>query len=125
MDKVVLMPAGTTARATEKALLHNDKLGKEAREIEILPEKHNLLMSDTKLLDAGYTTVFNLADGGVNVYWSDNIVINDKKEIVIQGWRDKSGLWRIPIKKEVDNINTDTLLLQRPVQLRQPKMCTS
>ena len=91
-------------------------MAKEAKEIEILPElKHNSLISVSKLSDAGYTTVFDPANGGVNIYWSDDIVINVKKEAVIQGWRDESGLWRIPIKEEVENINTDTLLLQRPI----------
>ena len=59
--------------------------------------------------------MFDSANGAVNVYWSNDIVINVRKEAVIQGWRDESGLWRISIKKEVENINTDTLLLQRPI----------
>jgi len=92
------------------------ELTKESREIEILPKlKHTLLISVSKLSDAGYITVFDPVDGGVNVYLTDDIAINVKKEAVIKGWRDKSGLWRIPIKKEVDNVNTDTLLLQRPI----------
>ena len=34
---------------------------------------------------------------------------------MLKGWRDESGLWRVPIKEKVENENTDTLILQRPL----------
>ena len=66
------------------------------------------------LSNAGYTTIFHAGDGGVTVHWHDNVFIRVKREAVLQGWRDKSGLWRIPIKDKVENENTDTLILERP-----------
>ena len=73
-----------------------------------------MLISVSKLSDAGYTTVFQPNDGCVAVYWTDDIVIHVKKEAVLQGWRDDTGLWHIPLEEHVVNKNTDTLLLQCP-----------
>ena len=110
------MPTGTTARTSNKALLINSKLNEQARELDILPElKENSLLSVCKLSDAGYTTIFHAGDGGVTVHWHDDIFIRIKKEAVLKGWRDESGLWRVPIKEKVENQNTDTLILQRPL----------
>ena len=97
-------------------LLTLNPVKEEAREIDVLPDlKHNSLISVSKLSDAGYITVLQPNDGGVSVYWTDVIVIHVKKEAVLQGWRDDTGLWCIPLKEHVVNKNTDTLLLQRPV----------
>ena len=73
-----------------------------------------MLLSVCKLLYTGYTTVFHSGYGGVTVHWSDDTVIKVTKEAILQGWRDESGLWRVPIKDEVENENTDTLLIDRP-----------
>ena len=114
-NKRVGMPTGQTSNTTEKALLPNKKLNNKARELDLLPElKENSLLSVCKLSDAGYTTIFHPGDGGVTVHWHDNVFIRVSKEAVLQGWRDKSGLWRVPIKEKVGNQNTDTPLLQRP-----------
>ena len=92
-NKVVMMPTGNTATASEKGLMTMNGLKEEAREIDVLPDlKHNSLISVSKLSDAGYTTVFQPKDGGVAVYWTDDIVIHVKKEAVLQGWRDATGL---------------------------------
>ena len=102
---------GTSTRRTEKGLLQNNKLNSKARELDILPElKHNSMLSVCKLSDTGCTTVFHSGDGGVTVHWSDDIVIKVTKEVILRGWRDGSGLWRVPIKDEVENEITDTLL---------------
>ena len=57
--------------------------------------------------------MFQPKDGGVAVYWTDDIMIHVKEEAVLQGWRDDTGLLRIPLKEHVQNQNTDMLLLQR------------
>ena len=109
------MPTGQTSNTTEKALLPNKKLNNKARELGLLPElKENSLLSVCKLSDVGYTTIFHPGDRGVTVHWHDDVFIRVSKEAVLQGWRDESGLWRVPIKEKVENQNTDTLLLQRP-----------
>ena len=49
-NKVVMMPTGNTANATEKGLLQNRGLNTKARELDILLElKHNSLLSVRKL----------------------------------------------------------------------------
>ena len=109
------MPNGETSNTTKKALLPNQNLNPQARELDILPDlKENSLLSVCKLSDAGYTAIFHPGDGGVTVYWHDDVYIRVKKEAVLKGWRDESGLWRVPIKDDVKNENTDTLILQRP-----------
>ena len=115
-NKMVSMPTGTTAKTSKKALLPNTKLNKQARELDLLPElRDNSLISVCKLADAGYTTIFHAGDGGVTVHWHDDVFIRVSKEAVLKGWRDESGLWRVPIKDKVENENTDTLILQRPL----------
>ena len=111
-----MMPDGHATQATEKALLPNKALNEAARELDILPDlKHNSLLSVVKLADAGYTTIFHVGDGGVTVHWANDIHIRVDKKAILQGWRDKaSGLWRVPIKPNVENENTDTLVIDRP-----------
>jgi len=110
-----MMPTGNMANVSEKGLLPNNKLNAKARELEKLSElKHNTLLSFCKLSDAGYATLFCPGDEGVSVHWTDDIVINFKKEAILQGWRDESGLWCVPIKDNVENNNTDTLLIDPP-----------
>ena len=90
-------------------------MNEKARALDILPElKHNSLLSVCKLADAGYTIIVHANDGGVTVHWADDIVIRVSKEAILKGWRDESGLWRVPIKNELNNQNTITLLLDRP-----------
>ena len=94
------MSNGQTAITTTKALLLNQQLNQKARELDILPDlKENSLLSVCKLSDAGYTTIFHPGNGGVTVHWEGDIYIRVKKEAILKGWRDKSRLWRVPIKK--------------------------
>ena len=82
-----MTPTGVTANASVKALHPNTKLNEKARELDILPElKHNSLLSVCKLADAGYTTIFHANDGGLTVYWTDDIVIRVSKEAILKGW---------------------------------------
>ena len=114
------MPNGSLAQTSEKALLPNKKLNEAARDLNILPDlSKNSLFSVCKLADAGYTTIFHPGEEGVTVHWQDDIYIRIKKPAMMRGWRDHSGLWRVPIKEgdtkeTVKNKNTDTLLIQRP-----------
>ena len=51
----------------------------------------------------------------MTVHSSEYIVIKLKKEAVLQGWQDKSGLWKVTIKDKVENDNTDILLIYNPI----------
>ena len=50
----------------------------------------------------------------INIYDGKptKIIISEKS--VLSGYHTEEGLWRIPLEKYVQNINTDTLLIQRP-----------
>ena len=119
--KQVSMPTGATAQTSEKAIIPNSKLNEKARECDLLPDlEENSLISVCKLADAGYTTVFHSGDGGVTVHWHDDVFVRVSKPAILQGWRDGSGLWRVPIREGVTennckNENTETLLIERPV----------
>ena len=114
--KRVMMPNGHMAVSSKKAKLPNTKLNDAARDLDLLPElKDNSLLSVCKLADAGYTTIFHAENGGVTVHWAGDVYIKVKKEAIMRGWHDESGLWRVPIKDRVENENTDTLLIQRPM----------
>ena len=47
----------------------------------------------------------------MTVHSSEDIAIKIK---VLQGWRDKSDLWQVPIKYKVENDNTDNPLIGHP-----------
>ena len=51
--------------------------------------------------------IINIYDGKPT-----KIIISEKS--VLSGYHTEEGLWRIPLEKYVQNINTDTLLIQRP-----------
>ena len=112
---ILVIPMVNTAIASEKGLLPNEKLNGKARQLDIIQElKHNSLLSVFKLSDSGYTQTFHPYDGGVTVHSSEYITTKTKKEAVLQGWKNKCGLWKFPIKEKVDNDNTYTLLIDLP-----------
>ena len=71
------------------------------------------LLSTSKLDNAGYVTVYNGDE--VNVYDGRTTTIKVSEAAVLQGWQcPHPRPWRIPLTSDVKNINTDTLLLNRP-----------
>ena len=53
------------------------------------------------LADNNYTTVFLPNNRGVAIYKANGIEIKSHKPAVLQGWRDKRGLWMVLMKEEV------------------------
>ena len=107
--KVVGMPNGKTERAGEKLIMNNG-LRAPANTADAIPSIRQTLVSGSKVADAGYVTVFDPDE--VNVYEAEDVTIKADAQPVLTGWRDEaSGLWRVPLKAQVDNINTDTVLL--------------
>ena len=104
-DKVVGMPDGQTAKASEKALLPISSLNLEARKGDILPAlAHNSLISVSTLADAGYVTIFEPGTSGVNVYNKKDVRITVTGEAALRGWRDPvSKLWRVPLSDNAAN----------------------
>ena len=53
------------------------------------------------------------------VHNGGDITIKLTREAVLQGWRDiESGLWRVPLKQEITNDKTDTVLLNMPSPIK-------
>jgi hypothetical protein len=93
--KKVQTSDGRTIQASEKVRLPWNKLRDETRECDILPNlEHNSLVSVGKLADAGYYTLFMPVGKEMQVYDSNEVVVNISAEAVLRGWRnhqDKLG----------------------------------
>ncbi len=53
------------------------------------------MVSVPKLADAGYTTVFHPGKQGVTIHGTNTVSIHQRCKPVLQGWRDKNGLWQL------------------------------
>ncbi len=77
---------------------------------------NNSLMSNSKFVDAGYTTVYK--DKEVNYYKTATTKIIVSEDAVILGWRcPRDKLWCVPLISDVCNLNTDRILLDHPLAL--------
>jgi hypothetical protein len=65
-----------------------------------VPEVQENLMSVPVLSDNEYTTIFLPDDEGVKIYEHDGVTIIENAPPVLQGCRDKRGLWYVPIADE-------------------------
>ena len=62
----------------------------------ILPDlKHNSLLSASKFADTNYITI--LAPTEVLIYDGEELTLKINKEVILQGWREKSGLLWVPL----------------------------
>lgn len=119
------VPMGQVVPATETAKLLHD-VQEPATMVELVPAmKQDMLISVGKFADVGYITIFDGEE--VNIYdgLRANLKIHEKE--VVKGWRDPAmGLYRIPLKEKVDNLNTDTVLLDKErsqkIQSERPKI---
>ena len=74
--------------------------------------KQDTIINVGKFADAGYLTIFDGEE--VNIYNGLKARLKISKEVVIKEWRDpETGLYQIPLKERVDNLNTDTVLLNK------------
>lgn len=106
-NKTVKMPNGTKVEAGKKYGLRQP-----ANTADSIPTLKTTLVSNSKLADAGYTSVFDKDE--VNVYDNNTTEIKITGAAVMTGFRDKTtGLWRVPLKSNPTNLNTDTRLLSR------------
>jgi hypothetical protein len=112
-NKQFILPDGTVIPATEIAEYPFD-VRKLAKVLHIMPGvSQNSLLSTVKFADANYITIFD--NDEVNIYDANNTIITVTKGAILRGWRDtKTNLWRIPLVRMVRNLNTDTVLSNRP-----------
>ena len=111
--KVFALADGRPAPASSVAKLHHP-VREPARTVDIVPAlKGNSLLSGGKFAEAGYISI---CDGEeVNIYDGRTAKIVVSEEAVLKGWRcPHSNLWRVPLREHVDNLNSDTLLLDGP-----------
>ncbi len=112
-DKRFILPSGEVIQATEKAE-YPLNVRAPANDIHITPgvSQHSLL-STGKYADANYITVFD--KDTVNVYDANDTIITVTRDAILRGWRDTDNkLWRIPLVDMVQNLNTDTIIFNRP-----------
>ena len=116
-NKVFILPNGQSIASTEMAT-YPFNLRSPANDVHITPGiTSNSLLSTGKLADADYITVFDKEQ--VNVYDVNDINVTVTRGAIIRGWRDDTGLWRIPLlptvrQDNVTNVNTETVLVNKP-----------
>ncbi len=94
--KIVSLPDGSRIKALHTTELPFPALSESARHAHVLPNlTTNSLISVPTLADAGYTTVFHPHGGGVTVHAKNRFSFRQRCKPVLQGWRDKDGLWRL------------------------------
>jgi len=99
-SKTVSTTNGQIMRATMTALLPLTQLRAGAREAIVIPELKQALMSVKQLADQGYTTIFHPHLEGVTVHDNDGFKLVTSKPPLLQGWREKGGLWTVPLAEE-------------------------
>ncbi len=106
-DKTIALPYGKTIKATHTVDLPFPTLSIKAQTAHVLLQlTTNSLVSVPKLAEAGYTTVFHPENIGVTIHEPNSLDIHMHKKAILQGWRDRSGLWRLnsPKKNTVEDL---------------------
>jgi hypothetical protein len=108
--KVFLNANGTQSPAGYKAELYHG-LREPVNQADLVPTlSTNSLLSTSKLADANYVTVFTRDE--VQVFDVETTKFNIEGQAVMTGWRcPTTKLWRIPLKPDWQNMNTETTLL--------------
>ena len=112
-DRVFAVATGALAAATSiKKLKHN--LREEARRVHMVPGITTAsLLSTGELADAKYISIFGEEE--VNIYDANNTKITCTRGAVLRGYRDRNaGVYRIPLVENVQNLNTDTVIVNVP-----------
>ncbi|KAL7474113.1 hypothetical protein ACHAW6_000106, partial [Cyclotella cf. meneghiniana] len=97
-NKVVVTANGTMLQASNIALLNTASLSKGAWEaIDVPGMQQKAFLSVATLADYGYTVIFSPGQQGIAIYQENDMNISLNAEPVLQGWRDKTRLWIVPI----------------------------
>ena len=93
-------------QATMTALLPLKQLKAGARKAIVIPDIQHALMSVKQLTDQEYTTIFHSYLEGASVHDNDSFKLIICKPPLIQAWREKGGLWTVPLSDKVTmNVN--------------------
>jgi hypothetical protein len=97
-QKTFMFPDGRTGKATKKMFLKLN-LHLATREMNIVPGLHLALVSIPKLVDAGYTTVFN--KNGTAIYDGKTTTFTATNPPVLESERSKhTGMWKLNLDPE-------------------------
>ncbi len=97
------------ANTLASALLPMMQLRMPAHQTHILPVlSSNLLLSIGTFANNGYITIVHEGNRGATVHDHNGITITSTKPAILQGCRDKSRLWRVPLAEP-------TSILRHPV----------
>ena len=108
------MPNRDTAATSTQAKLKIN-LREPARTVDMVPDlKHNSLLSASKFADANYTTVLTPTE--VLIYDGDDLTLQINKEAILRGWREPSGLWRVPLTTNNNNTKAEYVLLSKQTE---------
>ena len=80
--------------------------------MDIVTGLHSTLLSGVNFADIDYVTILDKA--ALTFMIEKQPKSSSQKKTVLSGYRAEEGLWRTPLKKNVQNINTDTFLIQCP-----------
>ena len=81
-----------------------------------------VFLNECKVLaDNGYTTIFRPYKEGA-VHNKDNVTITITMGTLLQGWRDKNGLWHVPLVNKVTNLQMMHFQLINQHQISQSTM---
>jgi hypothetical protein len=108
-DKAFCMPNGEVEEANDMDKFQHDVLH-PAKDEHIVPGiECDSLLSIPKFADATYVTIFDKDE--VNIYDANKTKIIVSCSAILQGWGCKqTNLWQVPLIKNVQNNNTDTVL---------------
>ena len=111
-NKIFKVANGQTEAATDIKLLQHP-LRKDARQVNIVPGiKTASLLSTGTLADNGYISIFDKEE--VLIFDATNTEVVTTRGAVLKGWRTTDGLYRIPLVPNVSNVNSDTILCNKP-----------
>ncbi len=103
------MPKGKVEEASNMDKFQHD-VRHPAKDVHIMPGiERDSLLSIPKFADANYAAIFDKDE--VNIYDTNKTTIIISRGAILQGWRCKqTNLWQVPLIKNVQNNNTDTVL---------------
>ncbi len=109
MDKAFRMPNGKVEEASNMDEFQHD-MCHPAKDVHIMPGiERDSLLSIPKFADANYVAIFDKDE--VNIYDANKTTIIISRGALLRGWRCKqTNLWQVPLIKNVQNNNTDTVL---------------
>ena len=81
--------------------------------MDLVPGVHHTLLNRVKFVDADYVTV--LDKDGINIYDGKTTKIIISEKAVLSGYHTEDGLCRNSLKRDLQNVNTNILLIQLPL----------